>query len=309
MTNALSRRALLRSGASLAALTLCPPVGRSHPAEAELNFLVIGDWGQRNQNQHKVAAALAAAARDTHPRFVISTGDNIYAEGVTSAEDPLWAETFENVYSDRHLMCVWYAVLGNHDHEGNADAQIAYSRESPRWTMPGRYYTRTETIADDSLAEFFFLDTTELARDDGAVLTTLRGDDTSTQLQWLDRKLAASSARWKIVIGHHPVYSGGPHEASPILTRRLEPLLQRHGVAAYVNGHDHNLQHIEVKGVHYLTSGAGSEIGTPRDTPATRFKAASLGFLSARLARDAATFEFVDADNRVLDRFEIAARA
>ena len=79
------------------------------------------------------------------------------------------------------------------------------------------------------------------------------------QFVWLERALAASKADWKIVVGHHPVFSGGMHGASWGLIRYLKPMLEEHGVRVYLNGHDHDLQHIAVDGVHYLTCGAGAE--------------------------------------------------
>ena len=42
----------------------------------------------------------------------------------------------------------------------------------------------------------------------------------------------------------------------------LEPVLARHGVAAYFCGHEHNLQHLTVPGraTHYIVSGGGSQV-------------------------------------------------
>src|ERR1700690_841579 len=51
---------------------------------------------------------------------------------------------------------------------------------------------------------------------------------------------------------------------------QFKPLLDRYGVRAYFNGHEHNLEHIAVDGVHYLTCGAGSAPnpgGTPPPPP------------------------------------------
>jgi hypothetical protein len=46
------------------------------------------------------------------------------------------------------------------------------------------------------------------------------------QLAWLEQALAKSKARWRIVYGHHPIYSTGKrHGADLKLREKLEPLL------------------------------------------------------------------------------------
>jgi len=48
-------------------------------------------------------------------------------------------ETFENVYHYQSLMNPWYVLAGNHDHYGNASAQIAYTDKSKRWCVANIY--------------------------------------------------------------------------------------------------------------------------------------------------------------------------
>lgn len=44
----------------------------------------------------------------------------------------------------------------------------------------------------------------------------------------------------------------------PEIRRALQPLLEQYGVAAYLCGHEHNLQHLHADGetTHYIVSGA-----------------------------------------------------
>ena len=112
--------------------------------------------------------------------------------------------------------------------------------------MPARTYGFQERADDGATADFFVLDTTPLAyssREEGDAVT-LTADD--HQIAWLEKALAGSKADWKLVIGHHPVFSGGRHGDTAELVRILAPLLERHGVSAYLNGHDHDLQRIEM---------------------------------------------------------------
>jgi hypothetical protein len=103
----------------------------------------------------------------------------------------------------------FYATLGNHDW-GFADspaAEILYTWKSPSWRMPAPYYTFTA-----GPMQFFAMDTNEVSE---------------AQLLWLKDELAKSRARWKLVYGHHPIYSAGAHEDNPAQTGDALALRQR----------------------------------------------------------------------------------
>jgi len=81
------------------------------------------------------------------------------------------------------------------------------------------------------------------------------------QRQWLDRELGRSTADWKIVVGHYPVWSIAEHGPTQELVDDLRPLLEKYNVAMYLNGHDHNAQHLnDGSNVEYLVVGAGSPV-------------------------------------------------
>src|SRR5262249_36323047 len=148
------------------------------------------------------------------------------------------------------------AALGNHDHNGNVEAQVEYSARSSRWHMPAQYYSFVELAGADTTAEFFVLDTEALRREER---------ESVEQLEWFDAKLASSDAPWKIVIGHHPVRSNGVHGSIDRVRRAVEPLLVRHRVALYLSGHDHDLELVDSgKGFLQLVSGAGSSTRSMR---------------------------------------------
>ena len=135
----------------------------------------------------------------------------------------------------------FHAVLGNHDvREGRQD-QVQY----PLFNMGGRnYYTLHH---GDGLLDVFMLDST---------------DCDAAQLGWLDQELKSSTARWKVAVFHHPIYSSGKKHGSDVgLRRKLEPLFVRYGVSAVFSGHDHIYERTAPQqGVQYFVTGAGGDL-------------------------------------------------
>ena len=276
-------------------------VGTQTNTETKLSFLAVGDWGQRGSKpQKEVAAAMTQIANQRAPKFIISLGDNFYPDGVVSAADEHWQQSFESVYSAASLQVPWYPVLGNHDRKGVAMAQVAYSQLSSRWRMPSAYYWRNESLPDGTGIDFFFLDTNLIIADHAGIHAIFAGDKANDQITWVDQALAASKAHWKIVIGHHPVYSGGPYGSTPELLAVLKPILDRHHVHAYLAGHEHNMQHLVVDGIHYLTCGAGATLRPSGHTNYTVFSKECLGFLEASVTAHSLDISFRDSAGTVL---------
>jgi tartrate-resistant acid phosphatase type 5 len=206
----------------------------------------------------------------------------------TVADDPHWRESFEDVYTAPALQSRWYAILGNHDYRGNPQAQVDYSRHSRRWTMPGRYYVLDGNVLGAPYADFFMIDTVPLIasyRKEPAATAKHHVHDQSAEAQyaWLDKALGASKAPWKIVFGHHPIFSGGEHGDSDDLIRDLLPVLKRHNIRVYVCGHDHDMQHIEREGIHFIATGCGSTVRPVAPVEGTRFAVATSGLSLWRL--------------------------
>ena len=273
------------------------------PASDGLNFLVFGDWGRRGErDQVEVAEQMAKAAGEVQPRFIVSVGDNFYENGVKSVDDPQWQKSFEQVYHDLALQVPWYCILGNHDYHapGDCGAQIAYHQINPRWNMPARYYHQTHRVDERTTADFFYLDTTPMI---GGYYSLFAGEktranvltqDVPRQLAWFKSVLAASSAPWKIVIGHHPIYSGGGHGDSEELIENILPLLHEHKVQAYFNGHDHDLQHLVAGEVNLFDSGAGSQHTPTTMTRHSKFAKSCSGFTAVSLQADKMDVRMID---------------
>lgn len=304
----IDRRALLQGAAALWAAAVLPARADAvAPA-----FLAVGDWGRRgDRDQTRVAEAMARAAAEVGSRFVISAGDNFYPAGVQSAFDPHWKASFEDVYAATSLQTPWYAALGNHDYRGRPSAQLDYARSSSRWRMPQRHY-RVGAVSGVADLDLFVLDTTPITGDYGETVTRLsRGrfhmPDPDPQLAWFEAELARSRARWKVVVGHHPIHSGGRHGGSPELVARVEPLLARHGVQLYICGHDHALQHVQAGRTHHVCTGAGSSAGEVERVGGTLYARAEPGFAVFRVGAEAIGLEFRSADGTMLYEAALSA--
>lgn len=82
-------------------------------------------------------------------------------------------------------------------------------------------------------------------------------------------------ADWKVVLGHHMIYSAGGHGTNSYLLQDLDPILRENGVQMYLNGHDHNQQLFQYKGMNYVVCGSGGKSSSSRST---RYPSGSLRF-------------------------------
>lgn len=67
----------------------------------------------------------------------------------------------------------------------------------------------------------------------------------STQLQWMEDVLAASTADYLFVGGHYPIFSICTHGPTTWLQNTVHPLLGKYHVTAYLSGHDHCMEYIQ----------------------------------------------------------------
>jgi acid phosphatase len=288
-------------------------------AAQSVSFITFGDWGREGKyGQQETADAMGKYAEDNKTDFILILGDNFYPVGVKSIEDPHWKLSFENVYTAPSLQIPWYITLGNHDYGGNVQAQVDYSINSSRWKLPARYYSFERNIDEKTSALFVVIDTSPFIKSylsldsnneelDTASVNDLRRQDTKQQLRWLDSILASSTAKWKIVAAHHPVYSGGEHGDTPELIDDLDPILIRYNVNLYLCGHDHDMQHIKRPGsnVHYMVAGSGSKLRKTTKTEYSLFAASENGFLSIKIGVKEIRAAFIGVDDSELYSYEI----
>jgi tartrate-resistant acid phosphatase type 5 len=226
--------------------------GRVLPVGRSIHVVAFGDFGTGNSHQAAVARAIAQRNTSQHFDLGITMGDNFYPCGVRSVNDPKWKSHWENFYTP--LGFPFYATLGNHDYgnpqiactfdRGSPDAEVAYTSHSKSWRMPARYYTFK---AGPVL--FIAIDTEGWSAE---------------QLAWIQATLTASAGdpdiKWRIVYGHHPIYTSGVHlneRRISELRAQLLPVLRAAHVDAYICGHDHDLEHLRTDGMEFLICGGG----------------------------------------------------
>ena len=73
---------------------------------------------------------------------------------------------------------------------------------------------------------------------------------------------------------------------SPELMGKLDPILQRHRVPLYLNGHDHNLAHVFHGSTHFVCTGAGSKLADHCDLNGSDFCALRSGFTACAVNRN-----------------------
>lgn len=249
------------------------------PTEPILRFISVADTGTGDQGQYAVAEAMTRYHRQNSFDLAILAGDNIYNDG----EIEKIGAVFERPYQALLKQGVKFrASLGNHDiRTANGEPQIRYSG----FNMLGRYYTfRRDKV------QFFALDTNKNA-------------NWKIQLPWLEKQLSSSDAPWKIVFGHHPIYSSGHYGTSQAFIKLLTPLFQKYGVQLYINGHDHTYERTRsIDGTTYLVCGAGAGIRSVGRSSWTEAAESRLSFAAFEVYPDKIEISGIDTKNRVFDQ-------
>jgi tartrate-resistant acid phosphatase type 5 len=229
-------------------------------------------------------------------------------------KDARWTTQFEEMYPRAAFDCPAYAIPGNHDYQKMPMSKVAAEMEyaktgATRWTMPSLWY-RFELPAKKPLATVIALDSNmPHPVKEGGPDFTLTEEQRLAQLAWLEAELAKPrTTPFLIVMGHHPVFSNGPHGDTAALVRDWEPLLRKHGVHLYLAGHDHDMQHLEFEGhptSFALSGGGGSDLYNLKIQPAQRgpYAAKVYGFSDLEITSDLLTMRHLDESGALLHAF------
>ena len=224
---------------------------------------------------HQISVAMRRFCNKTATcDFGVMLGDNIYPSGATFGADGFDdAKRFKDMLSDPFGNIVvepesytTYVTLGNHDWETSREggfAQIDYLRDTSGFYIDGPYYTVKPRVGNGDI-ELFIIDTSmilasttvheDYLNDDGSEVVTNvieppdyhvgpLTDADRAQPQWLESALQASTAKWKFVVAHHPIWSssGSKFEQAKALRDLILPAMCRYA-DAYIVGHEHTLE-------------------------------------------------------------------
>lgn len=275
---AATEKGCVRIPADVAPAQLAPAV------PGHVRFAVLGDTGTGNEGARQVAGVLRQVCAREGCDFVALLGDNFYPDGVRSADDPLFQTAFESVYAG--LQAPVLAILGNHDVHSDPVFQVFYSQRSGLWRMPNYEYDYRV-----GPARFFAINTN------------------CQPVTWwrLTPQVEAPWRGWTFVLGHHSLYSEGPHGDANATVRWYWGAAQPH-VDFYLAGHNHILEHLQRAGeeTDYVVSGSGGAqlnegVGSKGPSGArSRFRSEAAGFAWFDVTATQATLRFYDGSGALL---------
>ena len=254
---------------------------------------------------------------------VVFLGDNVYPNGLPSESEKekhqIAIRKLEEQFRASDAAEKRFVIAGNHDWNkgGKGGAESVKRQEAwveKRLGDPSSFFPEQACPGPVSQklnpsAEFYFLDTewwlTPEPKERGC-------QETSEEqvIQQLENSLKQSDSEWKIVLGHHPVYSLGHHGGKysfkdyclpiPILMPLLRKTIghytdfahkryknlrkqfisvfEKHENLIYVSGHDHNLQFFKAKGFYQVVSGSGSKSSYVARNPKAMFTSSQKGY-------------------------------
>lgn len=278
----------------------------------KFNFIIATDLGRNGYyDQKPIADLMGKTAEKVDIEFIISSGDTHHYQGIQSTTDPLWMTNYELVYSHPELQVEWYPILGNHEYRGNTQAVIDYSKISRRWSMPDRYYSQVHKLDNGESLRILYIDTPPLIdkyREESDSYPDAVKQDMKKQLSWIDSELTKSNEKWKIVVGHHPIFAETSKDLNERtdMQNRVDPILKKHKVDMYISGHLHNFQHLKVEGsdIDYITNSSGSLSRKIKPVKETQFCSPETGFIICSASDEQLTIYMINNKGEVLYKID-----
>lgn len=291
------------------------------PASDAQHLLAIGDFGTTGADQKKVAEAMANFMKkeSVKPTDLLLLGDNFYSKAKDgfSVDSERWKTTFEEVYPASQFPFPCRALLGNHDYHDNPGGeliQLQYAKEKKtRWSMPSKWY-RFELGLDakNPWLTVIVLDSNLPAvsggiKDKKVTKSCLKPAEVKAQNAWLKEQFESARAPMTLVLAHHPLYSNGSHGDTEALIKAWGKLFQEHDVHAYMCGHDHDMQHLELEDKFtsfVLSGGGGAKVRNLKSERSIPYGKPINGFTHLEVFSGKLRFSHYDANGECMHQFE-----
>lgn len=271
------------------------------PARSAAKICILGDResGYNSATAALVDAAILAANPGGDAVNCVSPGD-MYDGTPTLASNN---DSIKNTLIGRGGNL--YAAPGNWDYTGGIAAWETYFGITAG--QSNRYFRKV--LGE---CEFFFYDSNPENTDNNQV--DVAGAKADVMGQWLLNAIASSTAKWKIPIIHHPMYSSSTHHGGPsdgvgwsAAFKSMQWDWAALGCPFVLNSHDHVVEAMLVNGTLHLTfalgGGGANSFGTP--IAQSIFRALTSGFIKIYDSPTELILEYLDTANVLLWRYKI----
>lgn len=271
------------------------------PAE-EYTMLIFSD--SQCSGDYRVWQEVVRAAMEDVPsaELCLHLGDLVDC-GASRYQWERWLTGAEGVL----LSCAFAPTLGNHE-----DYTTNW-----RMTIPYWYHALFPVVKNDDaeldgyVYSFDYGDVHYAVLDTQAEeLSAWKADWVLKQAVWLERDLARSGARWKVVLCHKPFY-----EMDGTLSEHGKawlPICRKYGVRLVLSGHHHIYARKEIDGITMITAGVSGD-GTGYDvqgdgTDVVLKRCDMPNWLAMTVTHDAILLRAVQIDGVVIDEVMISSQ-
>lgn len=263
--------------------------------ESTTVLAAFGDYGVDDANE----LAVANLVKGWSPDGILALGDNNYETGSASTIDENVGKYFADYiypylgsYDSTATENKFWPVLGNHDLDTDAGGPYTEYFPSP---ISQRFY-------DVVIGNVHVFAINSGINTLGTLVETSGNTSTSIQAEYIRDKMIRSTAKWKLVILHHPPYTNGSSYSPGISAVRWP--FEAWGADAVLAGHSHVYERIEKSGFPYYVVGTGgrtldSFIASPVDQKVGYV--AEHGALKITATCTDLSFEFINTDGVVID--------
>ncbi|MTI29656.1 metallophosphoesterase [Xanthovirga aplysinae] len=255
----------------------------------------IGDFGLAGDGEKAVADLVKSWNVDG----IITLGDNNYEDGEASTIDENVGQyyhefigSYKGEYGEGASSNKFWPSLGNHDwYTPNAQPYLDY------FELPNneRYY-------DFEIGDIHFFVVDSDPNEPSGVTSSSR------QGRWLQRRMEASSAQWKVVYFHHAPYSSGRHGGES----GMQWPFKEWGATAVIAAHDHHYERIIKDDFVYFVNGLG---GASRYSVRSRISGSQVdyddndGAMLIEASSSEIVFKFINVEGTQIDSYTISSNS